>query len=347
MAVSPRTITIALLLALSPSLSMGAAAQDEAAAARGAAESAVSADKSEAREDEAPKDKASETATEASSAQKDPPPSAAKTASGQDEATKPPTAAEICSVIRDSADNVQMDRDFFARLIWKESRFDVKAVSPVGARGIAQFMPYTAKERGLANPYDYEEAIRHSALYLRDLKAELGNWGLAAAAYNGGINRVKGWMAETSTRSLPYETVEYVNAITFRPVEWFTETGREVEPRPLDKDLSFDQSCARLPIMKTRAVFASLDGSESVPMKPWGVQVAGHANRSVAVKMFSRVRSAYGSVIGGKDPLVIRSRNASRQPIYAVRIGADSRSEADGLCGRLRKAGGSCIVMKN
>ena len=342
MAVSPRTITIAVLLALAQTLPMGAAAQDEAAVAQEPAESTISADKSEAPEDEG-----GETATRVSTAPQDPPPSAAKVADGRSEEARPPTAAEICSVIADAADRVKMDRDFFARLIWKESRFDVKAVSPVGARGIAQFMPYTAKERGLANPYDYEEAIRHSALYLRDLKAELGNWGLAAAVYNGGINRVKGWMAENSTRTLPYETVEYVNAITFRPVEWFTETGREVEPRPLDAELSFDQSCARLPIMKTRAVFASLDGAENVPMKPWGVQVAGHANRSVAVKMFSRVRSAYGSVLGGKDPLVIRSRNSGRQRIYAVRIGADSRAEADGLCGRLRQAGGSCIVMKN
>ena len=239
-----------------------------------------------------------------------------------------------------------MDRDFFARLIWKESRFDAGAVSPVGARGIAQFMPYTAKERGLADPYDYEEAIKHSALYLRDLKNELGNWGLAAAAYNGGINRMKGWIARGATGALPSETTDYVNAITSRPVEWFLEEGRDVEKRPLDHALSFAKSCARLPIMKTRAVFASTQTPE-VPRQPWGVQVAGHANRAVALKMFSRVRSSFGSVIGGKQPMVVRTRAAGMARIYAVRIGADSRNEADTVCGRLRQSGGSCMVVKN
>ncbi|WP_346220379.1 lytic transglycosylase domain-containing protein [Fulvimarina sp. MAC3] len=262
------------------------------------------------------------------------------------EKAKSPTTRQICSVIADNADAVMMNRDFFARLIWKESRFDVGAVSPVGAQGIAQFMPYTAKERGLADPYDFEAAIRHSAHYLRDLKNELGNWGLAAAAYNGGINRMKGWIAGGAQGALPYETVEYVNAITYRPIEWFLETGRDVEKRPLDKELTFMESCANLPIMKTRAVFASTD-TPAVRSQPWGVQVAGHTNRSVAMKMFGRVRSQFGSVVGSKAPMVVRSRAGGAARIYAVRIGADSRDEASRVCGQLRQRGGSCIVVKN
>ena len=54
-------------------------------------------------------------------------------------------------------------RDFFARLIWKESRFDPNAVSPAGAEGIAQFMPGTAAMRGLKNSFDIEQAIPASA----------------------------------------------------------------------------------------------------------------------------------------------------------------------------------------
>lgn len=253
-----------------------------------------------------------------------------------------PDSEEICGLIAENADAVGMSKDFFARLIWKESRFDIGAISPVGAEGIAQFMPYTAKERGLADPYDVTSAIRHSALYLSDLKGELGNWGLAAAAYNGGINRVKRWMAKGG--SLPYETEEYVNAITFRPAEWFKEDGREIEPKPLDADRDFLQGCARLPIMKTRAIFAAV---KSAPMRPWGVQVAGHVKQSVAMKMFRRVQSAYSGILGGKKPLVLRHRAGGRARIYAVRIGAATRSEADRLCQRLRGAGGSCVVMKN
>ncbi|RFC62471.1 lytic transglycosylase domain-containing protein [Fulvimarina endophytica] len=263
-------------------------------------------------------------------------------------AKSPPTTAEICRVIAGNAERVSMDPDFFARLIWKESRFDVGAISPVGARGIAQFMPYTARERGLANPYDYEEAIHHSASYLRDLRNELGNWGLAAAAYNGGINRMKRWIAGGASGVLPYETVDYVNAITHRPVEWFLEPGRDVEKRPLDDTLSFIESCKKLPIMRTRAVFASLDdATPGVPPKPWGVQVAGHERRDIAMRMFARVKNAYASIIGSTEPSVLRRRTGPRRSIYAVRIGADSQSEANALCGRLRQAGGACMVMKN
>lgn len=259
--------------------------------------------------------------------------------------TRPPTAETICQVIAANAAAVGMPEDFFARLIWKESRFDIAAVSPVGAQGIAQFMPYTAKERGLADPYDMRSAIRHSALYLSDLRAELGNWGLAAAAYNGGINRVKRWIARGGG-PLPYETEAYVADITARPADWFREAGREIELRPLDPERNFQESCARLPIMKTRAIFASLDGEDSAPMRPWGVQVAGHEQRAVAMRMFERVRASHPGVIK-ETPIVLRKRTGPRRTIYAVRLGADSRGEADALCQRLRGAGGACMVMKN
>ena len=49
------------------------------------------------------------------------------------------------------------------RLIWAESRFRVHAVSPKGAQGIAQFMPATAAERGLADPFDPEQAVPKAA----------------------------------------------------------------------------------------------------------------------------------------------------------------------------------------
>ena len=66
---------------------------------------------------------------------------------------------------------------FLTRLIWQESRFDAHAVSPAGARGVAQFMPETAAGRGLANPFDVTDAINKSAEFLRDLTKQFGNLG--------------------------------------------------------------------------------------------------------------------------------------------------------------------------
>nr|WP_306228616.1 lytic transglycosylase domain-containing protein [Aurantimonas sp. CSK15Z-1] len=249
----------------------------------------------------------------------------------------------ICDLIQANARATGMTPAFFARLIWKESRFDIAALSPVGAQGIAQFMPYTARERGLSNPYDAVEAIRHSALYLKDLHDELGNWGLAAAAYNGGINRVKAWLDDEAT--LAAETEDYVLSIAAHPVDWFREAGHEVELKPLEAGTPFAEACRKLPVMKTRSVFASVD---TAPMQPWGVQVAGHFSQSVAMKMFRHAQSAYPAVLSGRKPIVMRERNGmARRSIWAVRVGADTRGEANALCDRLRGAGGACAVYKN
>jgi hypothetical protein len=67
-----------------------------------------------------------------------------------------------------------------------ESGFDPNAGSPMGAQGIAQFMPSTATAYGLANPYDPEEAIDAQAHLMSDLLRQFGDPSLALAAYNAG-----------------------------------------------------------------------------------------------------------------------------------------------------------------
>ena len=96
----------------------------------------------------------------------------------------PPTADDVCRTLEEAAAENSLPVEFFARVIWQESRFNARAVSPKGASGIAQFMPQTAGWHGLADPFDPIEALRHSAGYLRELRDRFGNLGLAAAAYN-------------------------------------------------------------------------------------------------------------------------------------------------------------------
>src|SRR5208283_4080538 len=87
----------------------------------------------------------------------------------------------VCRLIESSARTQSLPVAFLTRLIWQESSFRPDTISPAGAQGIAQFMPKTADERGLANPFDPEEAIPKSAELLADLKQRFGNLGLAAA----------------------------------------------------------------------------------------------------------------------------------------------------------------------
>jgi soluble lytic murein transglycosylase-like protein len=64
----------------------------------------------------------------------------------------PPTADDVCRTLEEAAAENGLPVEFFARVIWQESRFNARAVSPKGASGIAQFMPQTAGWHGLADP---------------------------------------------------------------------------------------------------------------------------------------------------------------------------------------------------
>lgn len=247
----------------------------------------------------------------------------------------------VCDLIETQAQQNGLPKDFFARLIWKESRFDPNAVSPVGAEGIAQFMPGTAKMRGLANSFDIEQAIPASAKYLAEMKAGYGNLGLAAAAYNAGENRVSRWL--DSGGFLPMETESYVFDIMGEPVDKFSDKSYAGTVEPLDPKMSFAVACRRLPVIMSRTVAMA-----SINVKPWGVQVAGNFRRSAAIGQWLRVKSRFPALLASHDPVVSRVRTPiGRRGIYAVRIGADSRGEANGICDKLQSVGGACVVMRN
>jgi len=132
--------------------------------------------------------------------------------------TNAPTLSsnELCSSLVDVAQANALPVGYFANLIWQESRFDHVAISPVGAMGIAQFMPDVADKLEI-DAFDGREALPASGKLLRTLIDRFGNLGLAAAAYNAGPKRVVDWLAQRS--GLPKETRDYVSVITGKPVE--------------------------------------------------------------------------------------------------------------------------------
>jgi hypothetical protein len=98
----------------------------------------------------------------------------------------------------------------FDALIVQESRYQMGALSPKGAAGLAQLMPGTARELGVTNSWDPLENLRGGALYLRRQLNEFGRVDLALAAYNAGPGRVR------ARRRVPAiaETMNYVATIT-------------------------------------------------------------------------------------------------------------------------------------
>ena len=114
---------------------------------------------------------------------------------------------QICLIMESAATANALPLEFFARVIWQESRFRPTAQGPVTrsghrAQGIAQFMPYTADERGLLDPFNPVAALPKAAEFLRELRAEFGNLGLAAAAYNAGPGRMRQLRREAVARGL-------------------------------------------------------------------------------------------------------------------------------------------------
>ena len=135
----------------------------------------------------------------------------------------------LCSAIVSVAQANDLPIPFFANLIWQESSFQSKTISSAGALGIAQFIPETAIEHGLINPFEPIHALFASGKLLRKLHQQFGNLGLAAAAYNAGPGRIYDWMG--ARRGLPGETRAYVARITgHRADQWLSrEFVREAE----------------------------------------------------------------------------------------------------------------------
>jgi soluble lytic murein transglycosylase-like protein len=88
-----------------------------------------------------------------------------------------------------------VDARILRAICFIESRYQINAVSPKGARGPMQFMPATAARYGLRDPHDPEQAIDAAARYLRDLLRKFdGRIDLAVAAYNAGEGTVISFM---------------------------------------------------------------------------------------------------------------------------------------------------------
>jgi hypothetical protein len=262
------------------------------------------------------------------------------------------TREAMCLMIESAAKANDLPLEFFARVIWQESRFQSDAVGPMTrrgqrAQGIAQFMPGTASERRLLDPFDPVQALPKSAEFLSELRSQFGNLGLAAAAYNAGPRRVDDWLAGTGP--MPQETRNYVVAITGSTVDEWATAGRNGKM----PDRAPTSSCRALMALLRRAPNPFVTQLEQrvtlAAAKLWGVQLAAGFDRNKALAMYSRAMKRLSAVIGDQDPSLLSSTMRTRgpHPFYQVRIGADTRPAADDLCNRIRRAGGACFVLRN
>lgn len=267
---------------------------------------------------------------------------------GRAESSADSTQGALCLMLESAARAHDLPLEYFVRLIWRESRFRAEAVGPrtrsgARAQGIAQFMPGTAAERQLLDPFDPVQALPKSAEFLKQLRNRFGNLGLAAAAYNAGPRRVQEWL--NGTGGLPQETRSYVLAVTGRPVDdWIAIKD---DPAPA-RNIGCREVMALLKAEPTPYVAALEQRIRLGTARPWGVQLAAGFSRDEALASYARMIKRYGSLVAQRDPIVssqmLRSRGT--RPLYQIRIGADTRPEANSICDRIRKAGGACMVLR-
>jgi len=123
-----------------------------------------------------------------------------------------------------------LDPAIILGLIRRESAFDEKARSPVGARGLMQIMPKTGRQiarelkqkwRSESVLFNPEVNVKYGSYYYKQLLNQFnGHYALAAAAYNAGPHRVNKWLPELPMaadiwiETIPFkETRAYVGAV--------------------------------------------------------------------------------------------------------------------------------------
>ncbi len=117
---------------------------------------------------------------------------------------------DLSGLVASASGAYRLDPDLVNSVISAESGFNVRAVSPKGARGLMQLMPQTALQLGVQNTFDPQANVEGGTRYLREL-LERYNFDLikALAAYNAGPERVEQY------GGIPpyYETKAYVARI--------------------------------------------------------------------------------------------------------------------------------------
>ena len=120
-----------------------------------------------------------------------------------------PVPHYLAGIISDAAAKFRVDPNLVAAMAFRESRFDANAVSRIGAEGIMQLKPRTARSLGVQDSFDARQNVFGATKYLRTLLDRFhGNLDMTLAAYNAGPELVA-----RAGPSATEEAVQYVAAV--------------------------------------------------------------------------------------------------------------------------------------
>jgi hypothetical protein len=81
-------------------------------------------------------------------------------------------------------------------------------------------------------------------------------------------------------------------------------------------------------------------------MQPWGAILGSDRLRARILDRYAALQQRYADVLAGRDPILLERRRGPL-PRFQVRIGAQTRADANELCDRIHKRGGACVVLRN
>ena len=150
------------------------------------------------------------------------------------------------------------------------------AVSPAGARGIAQFMPaHGGRARPCRSRSTRNRQSPRRPPCLAELRNQLGNLGLAAAAYNAGPGRVARYVAEQGRSARPKRRITSPSSPATRPRNGGAKDAAKLTDEAVFPDSLLHAGGGEVPPRRTDLVFA-----HSSFWAPWGVQISGSFNKS-------------------------------------------------------------------
>lgn len=129
-----------------------------------------------------------------------------------------------------TAKSTALRPELIAAVAYQESRFKAGVCSSVGACGVMQLMPGTARDLKVADRKDAHASIKGGAKYLAELSKKYdGNIGLTLASYNWGTGNVDKWVKRgASADRMPKETRDYVIQITGQDVDVWTGKTKNI-----------------------------------------------------------------------------------------------------------------------
>ena len=143
---------------------------------------------------------------------------------------------------------------------------------------------------------------------------------------------------------LPGETRNYVAIITgWTADEWASPSP----PQTPETTIPQGVPCTRL----ANLILAPKEEARRIAayVPRWGMQLTANWSESKAWAIYRMIQKKYASLIGDREPIVVRSRGIGLGSAlrYNIRIADDDRRYLENFCNKLIAAGGACVVLRN